>query len=360
MEATMKNTFLLLTVFTLLFILCKTPKRVDQEVNSVAPVGDKGIVTNIFGDFLGSTVKGNYIWGSAMNYAWNELRDTIIKEPITLETSDSIALLMADKLNNTPFTKDDMDPASYYVKSGFGQKTVDLINTEVKKKFPDMTLGGVQTTLRPEDIISFAYFLKKVEYKTIFDTMDVLFENQKVKGFHADNARQRGNVRVVNYWNDDKFIVKLKLKDASDELILCKGFNMEDPQAALDEVNKHNADYVPKIEDEEVFEMSKLHVKHTRVYDELINKQLTNKEFTDYTIQQMYEMISFDLDEKGARVENKAVIALPAAMPPDEEKKIRSFRLDKPFWVIMKRRDSTRPYFILGVNNTEIMDVKEM
>lgn len=353
----MKYTILLLAVCTIAgFIICKTPKKVDQEVTAVAPENRNGVTTNIFGTFLGSTIKGNYIWGSAMNYAWNELKDSIIKDPITLETTDSIALLMVDKLNNSPFTKDDMDAASYYIKSGFGQKTVDQINREVKKKFPDMTLGGVQTSLQPKDIISFAYFLKKVEYQAVFDTMDVLFENQKVKGFFAANARQRGNVRVVNYETDDKFIINLKLKDESDELILCKGYSMENPQGALDEVNKLNVGGSPKIEDEEVFEMSKLHVNHMRVYKELINKQLTNKEFSDYYIRQMYEMIKFDLDEKGARVENKAMIALPAAMPPEETKRIRNFRLDKPYWIFMKRRANKTPYFVLGVNNTDIME----
>lgn len=355
----MKYTLLLLTVCAVVLVLCKAPKKVDEEVNSLVPVDDKSTVSNMYGDFLGSTIKGNYIWGSAMNYAWNELKDNIIKEPLSLKTTDQTALLMVDRLNITPFTKDDMDAASYYIKSGFGQKTVDQINAEVKKKFPDMTLGGVKTSLQPKDIVSFAYFLKKVEYKEIFDTTNVLFKNQKVKGFFAAGPKQRNNVRVINYQDDDTFIIKLKLKDESDELILCKGYDMENPQAALDEVNKHNTGNAPKIENEEVFEMSKLHVMHTRVYKEMINKQLANKEFSNYMIQQMYEMIKFDLDEKGARVENKAVIAMAMAMPPDETKIIRNFRLDKPYWVIMKRSDSKNPYFVLGVNNTEIMETIE-
>jgi hypothetical protein len=29
--------------------------------------------------------------------------------------------------------------------------------------------------------------------------------------------------------------------------------------------------------------------------------------------------------------------------------------LDKPFWVIMKQSDSENPYFLLGVNNENLM-----
>ena len=65
----------------------------------------------------------------------------------------------------------------------------------------------------------------------------------------------------------------------------------------------------------------------------------------------MFENIKFDMDEKGARVENQAVIILEMSM-----KKIRNFILNNPYWIIMKRAESENPYFILGVNNTELME----
>jgi hypothetical protein len=36
----------------------------------------------------------------------------------------------------------------------------------------------------------------------------------------------------------------------------------------------------------------------------------------------------------------------------------KSLILDKPYWVVMKRTDSQNPYFILGVNNTALMEVE--
>jgi hypothetical protein len=67
----------------------------------------------------------------------------------------------------------------------------------------------------------------------------------------------------------------------------------------------------------------------------------------------MFENINFELDEEGAKVESQAVIgAERGAMP---KKTGRYFYLDKPFWVIMKREDSAHPYFLLGVNNAQIM-----
>ncbi|MEA1972761.1 MAG: hypothetical protein U9N34_05650 [Candidatus Cloacimonadota bacterium] len=71
-----------------------------------------------------------------MNFAWNELKDNILKENVILDTQDKKALELNKKLNNTIITKNILDEESYYIKSGYGQKTVDTINKESKKKFP--------------------------------------------------------------------------------------------------------------------------------------------------------------------------------------------------------------------------------
>ncbi len=351
----MKFHAMLILFVAVAFVVCKIPKNGKQVVENIDSTDNQETVTKVRGNFLGSEIKGNYIWGSAMNYAWHELKDTIIKEPIKLESKDPLAQKIVSTFNASPFTKKDMDVASYYVKCGFGQETVDQINREVKKKFPQMTLGGVNVRLNPKDIISFAYFLKKVKYRRVFDSANVDFLGQPVRGFVAGTPQQRENVCVVKYWNDDNFIISLQLKDDNDELLLAKGFDMTSPQSALDSIVAFSNDYHPVIEPLEAFEMVNLHAIHTHVYEELLQKKIGNDNFTHYAIGQMYEMIKFDLDEKGARVENKAVIALPTAMPPEEGKKIRSFIMDKPFWVIMKRRGNKNPYFVLGVSNTELM-----
>jgi hypothetical protein len=40
------------------------------------------------------------------------------------------------------------------------------------------------------------------------------------------------------------------------------------------------------------------------------------------------------------------------------EEKVKKFILNKPYWIVMKRIDSQNPYFVLGVNNTELMKIK--
>ncbi len=304
-------------------------------------------------DYLGSEYKGNYVWGLAMNLAWNDLNENILHEKLKLKTDDQIALKMVGQLNGAPFTKNDLDEKSYYIKSGYGQKTVDLINKESRAKFPDKSFHDLKLKLGPTDIIAYAYFLKKVEYVTPFKEKDVSFLNERVRGFYAKDISKE-NVRILEYWDDGKFIIRLTLKDNGDELILAKGFDMNAPKDVLNEIEKYNKHVPSTINDDDQFEMPKLHLDHRRDYVELGGKFLANQGFEEYFIAQMFEKIKFDMDHKGARVESEAVILGPTAMP--SQPKVRKFILDKPFWVVMKKKNGGNPYFILGVKSAELME----
>ncbi len=42
-----------------------------------------------------------------------------------------------------------------------------------------------------------------------------------------------------------------------------------------------------------------------------------------------------------------------------QKEKPKNFILNKPYWIIMKRANSLNSYFILGVRNLQLMDVKK-
>jgi hypothetical protein len=301
---------------------------------------------------LGSEYKENFVWSGAMNLCWNELTENILHGKLMLKSEDAAALKMAEQFNHGTFSKEDLDEESYYIKSGFGRGTLDLINREVKEKFPDKRFADLDFPLGDKDIISYAYFLKAVEYVTQFTEGFANFQNQQVKGFYADGPQQKGNIRILKYWSNDQFIIALRLKDEEDELFLVKGFKA-DPKEVIDEINQNNQSRLEMGRDD-IFSMPKLHLDYRRDYVELIDQVLTNPGFEGYFISEMFENIKFDMDHKGARVESQAVIAVErAAIMPQNNKQ---FILDQPFWVVMKRQDRPNPYFILHVQNTELMD----
>lgn len=326
----------------------------SEETPGITFDSDKIPQSSTTGTYTGSDYKGNYVYSGAMNLAWNELNENILHEKLKLNTTDEKALEIVDTFNKTIFTKNDLDEASYYVKSGFRQKTVDIINKESRSKFPDKSFGDLKVTLQEKDIIAYAYFLKKVEHATPFVTNNVSFMGERIKGFCAKTKEQKANVEVLKYSDDNKFIIRLKLKDDSDELILAKGFDIGNPDDIVDEIRKYDIQHLPAIGDSDLFEMPKLYLSHSRDYNEVIRKYLANKGFEKYWIEVMQENIKFYMDEKGSRVENEAVVAMQKECKV--VKKGRYFVLNKPFWVVMKRKNSRNPYFILGVNNTELME----
>jgi hypothetical protein len=90
-----------------------------------------------------------------------------------------------------------------------------------------------------------------------------------------------------------------------------------------------------------------------RNYNEIIGSTITSGQLRSYTIAAMYENIKFLIDETGATVENEGVIGLLGSVGPGSI--TRKFILDKPFWIAMKQKNSTKPYFITHINNTKFM-----
>jgi hypothetical protein len=79
-----------------------------------------------------------------------------------LATEDKKVLQMIENYNSAKFKATDINPQSIYVKSGKGQQTVDLINKEVKQKFPEKSFKDLEFNLQNQDIISYAYLFKKL------------------------------------------------------------------------------------------------------------------------------------------------------------------------------------------------------
>lgn len=324
----------------------QTPNSSSQQVPSSAESEKSSDV------YLGSEFEDNYVYAGAMNLAWNELADNIIHEKIGLNAQEDEALALIKKLNNAPFTTKDLDEESYYIKSGYGPDTVKTINTEVKTKFPDKSFPDLAIQLAPLDIISYAYLLKKVQYVTPFEIQDYSFEGTPVKGFTALGADQKANVKILKYWNDDMFILSLALQDDSDELFLAKGFPDPTPDKLVDEINALAGTQPQEMGEGDWFRAPFLKLDYAHDFKPLMGKQFLNKGFEDYVIGAMQENIKFEMDNTGARVEAEAFIVLQRAM----DKKIKKLVLDKPFWVVMKRKNSLNPYFILGIRNTNFME----
>ncbi|QEE50097.1 hypothetical protein FUA48_11055 [Flavobacterium alkalisoli] len=69
----------------------------------------------------------------------------------------------------------------------------------------------------------------------------------------------------------------------------------------------------------------------------------------------MYQRISFQLDENGAIIESEAEVAVTEEMEPGEKIVPKKMLINKPFLLLLKRRDSKNPYLAVWVQNTELL-----
>lgn len=74
------------------------------------------------------TKTGNYVWGGALTLAWKQLIHDIIKQPIKISSNDKAAKQITENFNHSLFNENMLRKDCYYVKSGFGNHTVKLIN----------------------------------------------------------------------------------------------------------------------------------------------------------------------------------------------------------------------------------------
>lgn len=288
-----------------------------------------------------------------MNLCWTELCGSVIHAPLALRTDDPVAQKMVEAFNHPVCTTADLDEPGYYVKAGFGPRTVEAVNRECRAKFPEKSFPDLKISLGDQDILSYAYFYKKVAYLQPFSRCNLRFEGTEVAGFEA-KGDQKHVVEVLWYEHDDRFVLRLKLKDPADELWLAKGFDTQDPEALLRHLSGLNDPDTSTLGDADYFKMPLLSMQCKREYPELTGMPIANEGFDTCLIGMMFENIAFELDEIGARVESQAVISVERAAAGPIRKR-RYFYLDKPFWVVMKRAEAAHPFFLLGVNNPEIM-----
>lgn len=322
------------------------------------------ITTNPISSYIGSFFQKNYVYAAGMNLVWQELKENIFHDDVRISIHDQEILSLVQSLNDFSLKDEDLYSQNYYVKAGFGQETIEIIKHDLRHKFPQKNFQDFQFKLSPQDLVAYAFLFQNVEYLVPFTIGKIFFEDintppgqlpPEVRGFRAETLEQKSNIFILSYTNPQRFIVRLKLRQEEEEIFLVKGFSEMNADQLVKMLQPFFQVPGETLQEQDYFHMPMLHLDHTYRYDALIGQKLANKGFENYRIAEMRERILFAMDEKGARVENEAFMAAPSAA--EESGPLpKYFYLDKPFWVLMKRKGSLRPYFILGVNTTDLME----
>lgn len=304
------------------------------------------------GSLTGSYLDGNYIWGIGMQLAWNDLCENVINAKVEIATNNSIGKTLFEQLNKKKFTRKALSENDYFVKSGFGQETIDQIREKLREKFQARTTDSLSAiTLLPSDLICFSYLTKNFRHKVDFKEVEMTFRSTPVKGFTIASDQNSG-AKLIDYDNDDNFVIGLASRDELDEIYLIKGNEGASMDEILHFLQSAKVSKGHSIHAIDVLQIPNVKIDYHRDYKELIGAELINRKIKPLYIAEMTEQIKLSMNYQGASVENEAMILLTRGGPPIPKQLI----LDKPFWLIMKEANKKQPYLILRVENTKILE----
>jgi len=291
----------------------------------------------------------NVLWCATFQMAWNELADLLGDRLAEYRSSSEMVPL----LNQRSVTKDDLDEASYVALAGYPtggpNGILNRITAALAEKFagtasPRLLPG--RDVLAPTDWLAYAYLFKSLPFEWAFVRnrfRGISFSGRRVQTFgiwqllHDDKSEAKAAQQVCIYDIRDvnDFILELKTRSESDRLILAKVAPGETLEETVQAVHTRLASADPK----PMYELSDLQIPVLdfdifRDYSDLLNSGWAAQH------------IRFKLDETGAVLKSEGA-AVTCVCP--------NLIFDKPFLVMLQRKDAANPYFALWVANAELL-----
>jgi len=356
----MKNIFYVLIL--LLFFSCSTEetkfnknntedsgtandKIIENNQNPVGELPKASPLSNypntVFVPTLESeiTPNKNIIYAPAFLFAWEKVKQELKNE------------IIADKKNSKDFTL-----------INFSKSYQNSLN---KNEYT------ATSEINDSTIIAKAFFNKTLPFNTILDkfTQPFIFDNMPCSYFGMEyyNGYISDMSKILYYKNDNQFILKLIPKDNNDEIILIKGLdNGKNLLEILGKMNvlmkkgkeqikesKYFENYIFKEKD--IFAIPIISFNIFTNYNNIERQTFTTTDKKRHIVEVAYQRTGFVLNEKGAIVESEALAvadSLAAKPKPNTPKKLI---FDKQFYIIIKKVNQKNPYFVMKVENSELL-----
>jgi hypothetical protein len=251
----------------------------------------------------------NVIYAMSFLLAWNELRNQIGK-PISTSVPQLKGVDQSDGYEDISAGKND-------VKVGDGK---------------------VSIAASFQQSVSFAYPMERIKST---------FQGKAVRAFGYEDGIA-GGVKLLYYKSDDEFILSIQTHE-KEEMLLAKGFAggrslrvmLNNISVAIKIGSKHSLNTA------DVLIIPVLRFNLSASYPAMENSFITanNKQ---YQIEKATQRTAFVLNETGDKAAGKAEVSDGVAKP-------KQLLFDKPFVVLLKKPTAVYPYFMMKVDNTELM-----
>ncbi len=318
----------------------------------------------------------NIIWCSSFQLAWNQMKNDVIGEPIQVVEAEELAA----RLNTAKQSSADIESRSFYAAAGrVKEGIINKIQKDMAAKFPSHSVPDFSDINglinEPNGILAYSYLTANVPfeypYRQVRDKF-IFTDSQGIEtnvgafgawGLLQRYEKMREQAEILYFIEDyNEPDIDLQMKEFA--IDLCKHSEPYQVVAAIVEPKDSLAqtlNYVRnQIEDFkknsryknmtlDVLKVPEMFWEIDHRFDELIGKIVTNAN-PAMPILEAKQGIKFKLDRCGAMLESEAIIAT-SAIP-------REFIFNRPFLVYMKKRDCEQPFFVMWVDNAELLNRK--
>jgi hypothetical protein len=311
------------------------------------------------------------VYCATFQIAWDELREQLSGKAVELEGNPALAAI----LNQHSFARSDLSASSYLAMAGrTDQSIVSKMRAAMHEKFPNASFSVPDPP--PKTVLYvYAYLAKVLAFQEAYDRLEKPLEfklpdrDVKVAAFgtecfSGDSPRKIAlckQVTVLDYQNDDDFIIELKTSSKNDRIILAK----VDPKTTLRETiqamekrieNSTLKEWMKEPAELESLKIPVIALGVEKKYQELIGKWLRNRGWENMYIGEARQGIRFQLDERGARLESDSSLAVCS----EGSEHTRHFVFDRPFLICLKESSAAAPYFAAWIGSADLLEpIKE-
>ena len=317
------------------------PRKLSKIKETALPevVSLKSLKKTMFTPTLESLVdeEKNAIYVPTLLFAWNKIEE-LLKSEIVISESNSQDLQL---ITQSKSHEQSLNPDEYKIE----------VDTKV------------------DAIVARAFFHKSLPFKIEFHALQepIVFGKTKVAAFGLDwqDFDVIEATQILYYKDDAHLVLKLLPRHNQHEIILALGLDkfksLKDALGLLNEnIEKGKKEktepkqawkYALNEEDRFAIPIIKFHIDTK--YKTLEGQQFFTKDGRPHIVHEAYQRTGFVLDQNGAVLESEdytSVDSLGAELPHPKK-----MIYNKPFLIVLKRVDKTNPYFVMSVNNTELM-----
>jgi hypothetical protein len=309
----------------------------------------------------------NAIWCASFLSAWKTLETDLAKEPLSLQGAPEVALALAQAADPRPHIPE----ASLYVAAGWNQKgIIDQIWKDLAQKFPAKARPTFPAIL-PDSFVAYAYLEANVKFSLPY------FQNRKPLVF-TDTAGKKTELCSFGIRSEDDYAY-FTLREQPDILFAAADANYHlkecaidldrtsqpnqiilafmEPRTSLGEMMAIVEDKIAKVKMNEghrglgpndVLLVPDMVWRITHRFAELEGREFTNAMLKGQRIDVARQDIQFRLDKSGAELKSEAKTHM---------KPIPTYYVfDRPFILYMKKRGAEIPYFVMWVDNAELLN----